>query len=77
MMNLAARPGIPRKGDFSCSERESVAVGFPRMPVTIEPEPTEPEREAILAAVAAGGAAGLSAWESAALAEGVEEELDP
>ena len=47
------------------------------MPVTIDPEPSEPERETILAAVVAGSAAGLSAWESAALVEGVEEELDP
>jgi hypothetical protein len=47
------------------------------MPVTIDPEPSEREREAILAAVAAGKALALSAWESAALAEGVEDELDP
>jgi len=47
------------------------------MPVTIEPEPSEPEREAIVVAIAAGRVDDLGAWESAALAEGVEEELDP
>jgi hypothetical protein len=44
---------------------------------TIEPEPTEDEREAILAALAAapGDDAG---WSAAALLEGVEgDELDP
>jgi hypothetical protein len=47
------------------------------MPVTIDPEPSEPEREAIVVAIAAGRVGDLGAWESAALAEGVEEELDP
>ena len=47
------------------------------MPVTIEPEPAAPEREAIIEAIAAGRADGVGAWESAALAEGVEEALDP
>jgi hypothetical protein len=47
------------------------------MRVTIDPEPSEPEREAIVVAIAAGGIDNLGAWESAALAEGVEEELDP
>ena len=47
------------------------------MPVTIEPEPTEPEREAIVAAIAPGRGDDRGAWESTALAEGVEEELDP
>jgi hypothetical protein len=47
------------------------------MRVSIEPEPSEPEREAILAALAAGSGTGLTEWESAALAEGVEDELDP
>ena len=46
-------------------------------PVTIEPVPSEPEREAIVVAIAAGRVDNLGAWESAALAEGVEEELDP
>ena len=50
--------------------------------VTIEPAPSEPEREAIVVAIAAGRVDDLGAWESAALAEGVEaegveEELDP
>ena len=48
------------------------------MPVTIEPEPPEQEREAIVAALARGEADDLGGWSQAALAEGVEEpELDP
>jgi hypothetical protein len=48
------------------------------VPVTIEPEPSEPEREAIVAALAARRGDDPGEWELAALAEGVEEpELDP
>ena len=48
------------------------------MPIAIEPEPPEQEREAIVAALAAGGEDDLGGWSQAALAEGVEEaELDP
>ena len=48
------------------------------MPVTIEPEPPEQVREAIVAALAVRGGDDLGEWELAALAEGVEEaELDP
>lgn len=48
------------------------------MPVTIEPEPPEQEREAIVAALAARDGDDLGEWGLAALAEGVEEaELDP
>ena len=48
------------------------------MPVTIEPEPPEQEREAIVAALAAGEGDDLGGWSQAALAEGVEEaDLDP
>ena len=48
------------------------------MPIAIEPEPPEHEREAIVAALAAGDEDGLGGWSQAALAEGVEEaELDP
>ena len=52
-------------------------LGYAPMPPTIEPEPTEDEREAILTALAAvPGAA--SGWAAAALSEGVEgDELDP
>ena len=47
------------------------------MSPTIEPEPTEEEREAIVAALA-GPSAQDSGWAEAALAEGVEDgELDP
>jgi hypothetical protein len=47
------------------------------VPATIEPEPTEEEREAILAALA-GPAAADHGWADAALLEGVEDgELDP
>ena len=47
------------------------------MVAAIEPEPTEEEREAILAALAPPPSA-EDGWASAALAEGVEEgELDP
>jgi hypothetical protein len=46
--------------------------------VRIEPEPPEQDREAIVAALAAGVRDELGEWEQAALAEGVEEaELDP
>ena len=48
------------------------------MSVTIEPEPPEQEREAIVAALAAGGEDDLGGWSQAALAEAVEEaDLDP
>ncbi len=48
------------------------------MPIAIEPEPSEQEREAIVAALAAGDEDDLGDWARAALAEGVEEaELDP
>ena len=48
------------------------------MPVAIEPEPPEQEREAIVAALAGGEEDDLGGWSQAALAEGVEEaELDP
>ena len=48
------------------------------MPFAIEPEPSEQEREAIVAALAAGERDDLGGWAQAALDEGVEEaELDP
>jgi hypothetical protein len=48
------------------------------VPVTIEPEPPEQEREAIVAALARGERDNASGWSEAALAEGVEEaDLDP
>ena len=48
------------------------------MPVTIVPEASEPEREAILAALAAADESQDGAWAEVALAEGVEEtELEP
>jgi hypothetical protein len=47
------------------------------MSATIEPEPTEEDREAILAALA-GSAAADDGWGAAALVEGVEDgEVDP
>ena len=47
------------------------------MSATIEPEPSEEEREAILGALA-GPAAADPGWANAALLEGVEDgELDP
>lgn len=45
------------------------------MSATIEPEPTEEEREAILAALD-GAAQADRGWEAAALLEGVEGEPD-
>ena len=42
------------------------------MSATIEPEPSEAEREAILAALARPDEAGSSEWVEAALLEGVE-----
>ena len=48
------------------------------MRVTIEPEPPEQEREAIVAVLAGGEGDALDGWSQAALAEGVEEaDLDP
>jgi hypothetical protein len=48
------------------------------MSLTIEPEPSEAEREAILAALANRDAAVRGEWAQAALSEGVEtEESDP
>ena len=47
------------------------------MSVTIEPEPPEQDREAIVAALAGEGE-DLGGWSQAALAEAVEEaDLDP
>ncbi len=43
------------------------------MRVTIVPEPPEPEREAILAALADSDAGEAGGWAEAALAEGVED----
>jgi hypothetical protein len=49
----------------------------PTVPVTIDPEPSEQEREAIVAALA-GGEVDIGGWSQAALVDGVEEaELDP
>ena len=46
--------------------------------ITIEPEPPEQERQAIVAALAAGEGDDLGSWSQAALEEGVEEaDLDP
>ena len=48
------------------------------MSLTIEPEPSESEREAILAALARRDHDVLGEWAQAALGEGVEtEETDP
>ena len=47
------------------------------MPPTIDPEPTEHEREAILTALA-GASPGESGWAEAALLEGVDDcDVDP
>ena len=42
------------------------------MSATIEPEPSDAEREAILAALGAAAEASLGEWADAALLEGVE-----
>jgi hypothetical protein len=49
------------------------------VPVTIEPEPPEQEREAIIAALGEGRGEELGGWSQAALSEGVgvEESDDP
>ena len=47
------------------------------VPVTIEPEPPEQDREAIVAALAAGGGEALDGWSQAALAEWRGRELYP
>ena len=46
------------------------------MPATIEPDPPEEEREAILAALRAPGETD-EGWAAAALLEGVEGDPDP
>lgn len=51
---------------------------LPSVTAAIEPEPTDSEREAILAALAETAREASGAWAEAALAEGVEEvALDP
>ena len=69
---------IPRKGDFRCDERHEWGRARLRpVPATIEPEPTDEEREAIVAALARPAAA-APRWAEAALLEGFEDgELDP
>jgi hypothetical protein len=48
------------------------------MSLTIEPEPSDAEREAILSALARPDSTALGEWAKAALIEGVEgEEPDP
>jgi hypothetical protein len=47
------------------------------VPATIDPEPSEAEREAILAALQTPTEAGLGEWAEAALLEAVEGEPDP
>ena len=48
------------------------------MSATIEPEPSDAEREAILGALGAAAAASLGEWAETALLEGVENgEPDP
>ena len=62
------------------SRDHSYKAGFcsVRRVVRIEPEPTQQEREAIVAALGADEGIDLGSWEQTALAEGVEEaELDP
>jgi hypothetical protein len=44
---------------------------------TIDPEPSEAEREAILAALEPAAEAGFGEWAEAALLEAVEGEPDP
>jgi hypothetical protein len=47
------------------------------VPIVIEPEPPEQERQAIVAALARDEDDDLGGWSQAVLAEGVEAELDP
>ena len=78
ILNLLLTEVIPRRGDSREASDKAAWRGFRSVPVTIEPEPPEDEREAIVAALAEGQEAGLGAWELAALADGIEEdELDP
>jgi len=60
-----------------CGVTNGVRLGYEPMSATIEPEPSEAEREAILAALA-GAAEADQGWAAAALLEGVDEgEPDP
>ena len=77
MMNLTCRAVIPRKGDLVSDVTSGASLGYGAVRPTIEPEPNEDEREAILAALAEAPA-GDARWAAAALREGVEDdELDP
>lgn len=60
-----------------CRVTNGVRLGYEPMSATIEPEPSEAEREAILAALARPPEPG-GEWARTALLEGVEDgELDP
>jgi hypothetical protein len=60
-----------------CRVTNGVRLGYEPIPATIEPEPPETEREAILAAVGRPTEQ-EGEWAQAALLEGIEDgELDP
>jgi hypothetical protein len=60
-----------------CRVTSDAPLGYGAVSTTIEPEPTNDEREAILAALA-GAAEADQGWAAAALLEGVDEgEPDP
>ena len=72
MMNFHRVPGIPRRGDLGAQAGNPRPRDYAcRVCAEITPEPTEPERDAIRAALAAG-AVEVSAWAEEALREGVE-----
>lgn len=68
----------PSEGGFrvvGCPKQ--VAVVSRRMLGTIEPEPSEAEREAIFAALASAAEPALGEWTQMALLEGAESDSDP
>lgn len=68
---------IPRRGD-SRERRHKQAVRLEVMSATIEPEPSEAERKAILAALERADEAVLGEWAKTALLKGVESsEISP
>jgi hypothetical protein len=78
MMNPVPGHVIPRKGDFGCVRSHKwCPARLRRVAATIEPEPTDAEREAIVAALSQRPATDQN-WAETALLEGVEDgEPDP
>ena len=76
-MNLGGGWVIPRRG-YSRDRGHKGGCRLYAVSVTIEPEPSDSEREAILALLGAAAEPRPGEWAETALLEGVEnDELDP